>query len=99
VVSIKPRLTPGKEPPVYIVQDAVRTSELVRTQREFILVCEVSGSHGGEYESDSFLGHSPGRLRQYARLKRRSTSTKLHGTMSQNVVILVFLSGLRDYQL
>jgi hypothetical protein len=48
--------------------------------------CEVSGSHGSKYEDDNCLGYS---AVQHTPLKHQSTLMRLHGPISQKVVILV----------
>jgi hypothetical protein len=53
------------------------------------LICDVSGSHGGEYD---VLPPSSGRN---APLKRRST-TSLHGVISQKARILMELMDTKQ---
>jgi hypothetical protein len=58
--------------------------------------CEISGSSGGEYDDNSILGYRavnspPWWWRQYATAKHRSTSTTVHGAISQKVVIFIVL--------
>jgi hypothetical protein len=52
----------------------------------FVGMREISGSHGCEYEDDSFLGYSG---RCVLTPKRRSTSAALHGAVSQKVIFVV----------
>jgi hypothetical protein len=73
---------------------------------------DISGSHGGEYEDISLMERCTvqfGRYRstfkrrgwwwrQYAPLKCRSTSTRLHGAISQNVDIFI-LAAVRTWNL
>jgi hypothetical protein len=52
----------------------------VRYSLNMYLVCEISGSHGGEYEEESHLGYTvvqPRWCRPMFPLKRRYTPTKL----------------------
>jgi hypothetical protein len=48
--------------------------------------CEISGSHGGEYDVQNCLHHQGWWWRQYAPLKRRSTII-LHGSTSQKTIL------------
>jgi hypothetical protein len=61
--------------------------------REIIKIMrEISGSHGGEYEDDSFLGNRPESTwwwTQNAPLKSRSTPTRLHGAVSKSAATYV----------
>jgi hypothetical protein len=47
-----------------------------------VKLCEISSSHGGEYDVQTH----PWWWRQYARLKRRSTII-LHGSISQKTIL------------
>jgi hypothetical protein len=68
-----------------------------------ITSCEISGSHGDEYEDDVFYDLKPCSLVEITvlmmeaktTLKRRSLSTRLHGATSQKAVN--FAVTLRSY--
>jgi hypothetical protein len=47
--------------------------------------CEISGSHGGSMKMTAFWDTAPC-SQKYTPLKRRSTSTRLHGAISQKAV-------------
>jgi hypothetical protein len=55
---------------------------------QLYLCCEISSSHGGEYDVQSF---HPWWWRQYAPLKRRSTIT-LHDSISQKITLNIIFA-------
>jgi hypothetical protein len=73
----------------------VGLKELVATVTEHVSLCEVSGSQGGEYEDYSLLGYGALTIALMMEAVRpsncRSTSTTLHGPISQKALIFMFL--------
>jgi hypothetical protein len=75
-----------------------------------LLTCDILGSHGGEYEDDSFWDIALCRLvevhryfrtvhtasiimaRQYVRLKRRSTSKRLHSAVPESCHVHTYIT-------